>query len=383
VAVRDSFDWRARSLESKARLVIAAIVLIGGCNRAGQTTQSDSRPATSISSPLPFTPSNFEFRHELPTVISDDRPTVTFEVPVLNRTDSAVKFERVSRSCSCTDAELRSNTVLAGEQTELNVTIRVAEREGPQRLLVTLADSTGRTWTYTLDFTIYPRARFPVDSFWLGSVDSQVRISRTSVFEVFSTTSSGLPDRVQFATSNESIQLTSGEAQAPVQLSDKIWVKRVPLSVAITAPTEPGPFHGDIRAEYLYRGKARQASAAISGSVRSLFEVAPQCVFFGTSVPESLSRRAIIRRTDGKPLTIEVSRVSHPDVTAKLETGKNDSAFVILSLTLDRKSKATPLWGEVILTTNDEKQSTIKIPLLPHRNQSQPRSRKEKQDVYP
>ena len=131
----------------------------------------------------------------MPPVIDEDQPNLKIPIPVYNKTGAEVRFEHVLRSCSCADADLKSRTVAPGEQTTLDVLIRARGKTGSQKVNVTLVDSNGRGWRYTIETTIYSRAQFAVPNALLQLPISDPNQSMTEQFdfELFGTSNDSLP----------------------------------------------------------------------------------------------------------------------------------------------------------------------------------------------
>jgi hypothetical protein len=115
---------------------------------------------------------------------------------------------------------------------------------------------------------------------------------------------------------------------------------------------------------FVYQGERRHCSLDLSGIVDSLFEVTPPYVFFGqTSAEKPRSREVRVRRTDGKPLTLEaIADTSISDLDIRTCPEGPEAAVSIVTLTLKATANGRSLYGAIVLRTNQDKQSTINIP---------------------
>jgi len=138
--------WPARLL-----ICLAALVLPLGCT-SGKPADSESvRPAAE---PVARTV-------QIPPLFVDDTPELQYDFPVWNETGQPVRFTQVRPSCACAGGtKLAAMELAPGEETTLHFDIDLRQRKGPQQFVCHLVEAGGSTWTYTLETTLYERARF-------------------------------------------------------------------------------------------------------------------------------------------------------------------------------------------------------------------------------
>lgn len=317
-----------------------------------------------------------DFTYRVPPTIGDDQPDMTVTVPVENTTSRRVTFERIIHSCSCVSAEYKTNSLAPGEKTTLEVTIRLVGRSGPQRFIVSLVDVDGRTWTYTVHTTIYPRARFSVENavLQLPSTDPAKLIDTQVTLELFGATHECLPRAANFSSNNTGLTIQAGSPIAE-QIAHGVWVRRIPVQLSYKTPSVPGAYHLRLLCSFEHAAQKHELSLGMSGQVRSLYEVTPNYLFFEKDTPaDSTSKRVIIKRTDGRPLHIATVYASNPAVRVTVE-GCTDPSMRILICTLDRKHLQEPLWGQLVVNTNHDQQPELRVqyaamPKLPSKSQS-------------
>lgn len=151
--------------------------------------------------------SDFQFEHTLPPVIAEESPDYAVAVPVVNRTQDTVSFDRVSPSCNCSGARLTNSTLAAGEETTLHMSINLRGRSGLQRVGVTLFEPSGRSWLHVIEVTVFPRARFSVtdDILPFGYPEPGDPVERTFALELFANDRDSLPNHVGVTTDDPAL----------------------------------------------------------------------------------------------------------------------------------------------------------------------------------
>ncbi len=359
--------WPGVSLSaqlSSLAVVLLAVCCAGAflCHRIERA--SVNAEGTGQEPAAPWGSDGLRFTHRFPPVVADDVPDLKVALSVVNQTAETVRFDKVRPSCSCSGAGLRTTSLAPGEQTTLDVEVNLRGRAGEQRLPVYLEDSAGRCWSYTAEVAVYERARFsaPGNSLQFGSADPNARVSRETVLELCACSKESLPALEKITVTSPTFTAQTGEPRDE-QVADGIWVRRVPVAVLYTVPSQPGPYQEQLTARYVFCGQSKDLHLGLSGYTNSLFEVSPVCIFFNQAEAKrsTKSQRVHVRRTDGGPLHVRGVETSAPCVKATLEPTTNPATAVLL-LTLDLAEVRGSLWGEVVLSTDHPKQPSLKIP---------------------
>jgi hypothetical protein len=294
--------------------------------------------------------------------VGEDNPKYETSIPFTNQTSRTVHFVDVTTSCGCSGAYLDSETLAPGKETNLHVGINLTGRSGFQRILVVLVEDSGLPWKHEIELPVYPRARFERENqaSELPRYQPGSELSGNVTLELHASRNDSLPDGVLFAVGNKSLKLSQ---QAPVitQIAESVWVCRIPLAYSCTVPAQPGPFCTSFKANYTVRGTSHQLACDIPGVVTSMFDVTPGYAFVRyADKPQSV--KIAVRRTDGTPLELSLVPESLKDgIDLSIEPGLHASSAV-LTLSLRRKPTDKAVWGEILLKTNHDKQTTIKIP---------------------
>jgi hypothetical protein len=356
---------KSRNVQSclQAAPIIAVLAIIGCQRNSGNANIEEPTASAPADSESGNVGNGFSFTHVEPPVIDEDQPNFKISVPVHNTTGAEVRFDHVGRTCSCADADLKSRTLAPGGTTTLEVSIRARGRSGAQRVSVNLTDSNHRRWDYLIETTVFPRARFtvPNEQLQLEVCDPAQSITRQFDLELFGASKESLPVLSRLESLNPAFAVALGDS-AMESVAGGLFVRRIPVKLSYRTPGHAGPYHGEIRAHYAYSNEQRIAQLGISGVVRSLYEVAPQYVFFGQIGKDSqpIVRKVVIRRYDGKGLTVGNLIISTPEVAARTSNG-SDIDQITVELELKSKNLAEPLWGDVTIETNDSKQPSIKL----------------------
>ncbi len=287
-------------------------------------------------------------------------------MPVKNETDRSIRFKHVRPSCSCAGAtRLAAMELAPGQETTLTFEVDLRHRKGPQRFLCYLVEADGSEWTYTLETTLHERARFrDADSLHFGMIDPKTEEARDTEFVLHSDSLEALPDTVSFRADSDQLRVEAGAAEVERQ-SDGTFVRRLPVRIRLQCPDREGLSHASIYAEFDRQGEKQRVQLGVTWNVRTLFSVSPAQAYFGTvdtSASGEIVRRVMIRRTDGKSLSIKGIKTSCPPVRCSVEKAPEGSACS-LALTLDPRKMNGPLWGEVIVETDHAVQPFVKIPV--------------------
>lgn len=258
---------------------------------------------------------------------------------------------------------MKTRTLAPGAKATLQVSMRVAGRIGLQRMTVDLIDTDHRHWRYLIETTIYPRVRIGLlgGEFNLPETAPGKLVHHQFDIEFFAGTQESLPSFSKVRTDASTASLSTGD---PVDecVADSLWVRRIPVSLSFKAPSIAGPYQIPLIIDFSCCNEQRVARADMSGIVRSLFETAPHFVFFEPSSGESSARSIVIRRTDGKALSIKNVDSSSRRVTVKVLESHRAHDRAVLVLTLDSEAVTEPLYGDVAITTDDGEQSGLKVP---------------------
>jgi hypothetical protein len=303
---------------------------------------------------------------QLPPMFVDDASSLQYDVPVRNETDGTVRFTQIRQSCTCAGAtKLAAMELAPGQTTTLHFDIDLRQRKGPQRFVCYLVEASGVEWTYTLETTLYERARFAADGIvHFGMVDPKAEEVRETQFYLHAESLQALPQVVAFWTESDKLRVESDLALTEQQ-ADGTAVRKVPLKLRLRAAEVPGLAQTSVIAEIDRRGQKQQVRTGVTWNVRSFYSVAPPQVYFGTIDPTStrpVERRVVIRRTDGQPLSLKQTKTSSTCVRCSIEKSENDSVGRLL-MVLEPGSINGPLWGEVTVETDHPAQPQVTIPV--------------------
>lgn len=344
---------RARKLILIAVLAVAA----GGCQPESNT---GTTPPTQTSALADYVPQANEVyvRRDLPPVISDDTATLTVAFPIQNDTTNTLTFTGVRKSCGCSDAELGQSTLNPGEETTLHVALRTPGRFGQQRVTCYVDESSGKTWVCDLHTTIHQRFRFDPLVTHFGLLRPRTEHAREVTFLTCAASEAELPARVSFTC--DSPQVTLGKVTEAIERPTAgVVVKRLTVPVKLLTPSVFGPASATLTAT-LPDGKTK-STTTIDWHVPETFVVSPRQVFFSaTEAKAGGSKQVLIRRRDGDKLT--PLTVKSPDRTVSVQTA-TDADVTTLTVTFDGSKGGEFVHGELVVTTGDTDQPTVRIPV--------------------
>lgn len=305
-----------------------------------------------------------EIFHDAGTVIDEDHPTLKVAVPFANSTNRTLRLRQVSRSCSCTEAELRLTHLRAGESTTLDLSFRTFGKSGPQRITVDYVDAEGAAWRFGIHVLVLTRARFarfPDEAILPTAAPGKV-VSKEVTLELFGRDKKSLPAFVA-ATASRNCTV-SAASPSDTRVTDEIVVRRIPLTLAIQAPRHSGPFRVELIAQYDVGRERRSTALSLNGSVPSVFEVTPPFVYFGTSsaMPNENRKQIKISRANGEPFSVLSLNVEGTDAVSAKISDLKDSASAVIDLALDREALSIPISGQIVIQTSNREQPYIRVP---------------------
>jgi hypothetical protein len=297
-------------------------------------------------------------RQDLPPVIADDTSTLTVAFPLRNDGTAPITFTGVRKSCGCSDAELAKTSLQPGEETTLNVAVRTPGRFGQQRITCYVDDSSGKTWVCDLHTTIHQRLRFDPLATHFGLIRPRSEHTRNVTFLACATTEAELPSRVVFKC--DSPNVTLGEVREEVERpASGVVLKRVTVSVKLVAPSVLGPNSATLTAT-LPDGKTT-LTTSVDWHVPETFVVTPRQVFFSANEAKTGgTKQVLIRRRDGERMTALTVKSPHPAVGV---TTTADTDLTTLTVTFDGSKGGEFVHGELVITTGDADQPTVRIPV--------------------
>jgi hypothetical protein len=260
-----------------------------------------------------------------------------------------------------------------GQETTLHFDIDLRHRKGPQQFVCRLVEEGGAEWTYTLETTLYERARFAeVGSTHFGMVDPGVQEVRETHFYLCAESPQALPQEVSFRTNSDHVRVEAGPGTIETN-PDGIGVRKIPVKFRLRAPTRPGLESASVYATVAWPKEKQEVLAGVDWNVRTLISISPAQAYFGMVDPTSsgrIERRVTVRRPDGRPLVVKGVKASCPQVRCSVQEPR-DGPTAVLLLDLDPKEVTKPLWGEVVLETDHPVQAIVKIPVAALPKQTQ------------
>ncbi len=332
------------------------IVFPSGCS------EERIKPNVATSSP----PMGRHRTFQLKPIFFGEHQTLTHEVPVLNDTTRTVKFTRIANSCSCTgNARLAQMVLEPGETTNLHFDIDLRQRKGSQRFVWHLIEDNGASWDYTIETTIHERARFSeLGPVHFGLVEPNSSQDRVLDFLLSSEGNPSLSGNVIFRSSSNCLRIEAGDPHLETT-SDGIVVRRVPLTIRLTAPLKPGLETATISADVPGQVAKETIHTSATWHVRSRYQIDPPQLYFGTLHPSTstpVARSVRIRRLDGQPLTIRQVKTASRSLTWRIAKGEHISEQMLV-LVLDARMLRQALWEEVSVETDNAAQPLLQIPL--------------------
>jgi hypothetical protein len=306
----------------------------------------------------------YSFTHSVPPIIDEEIPLYRFSVPVENATGAQVELRQISRSCTCTNAELRPDRLKPGQKADLEVSVRTLGKSGPQQFSVAFAEKNGRVWHFSIKTTVFTRARFiSLDGdIRLPAADPDQRVHKKLILELFAKDRHSLPDAAKIDSPQSGVTVQTGEPSTE-SILDNLYVRRLPVLIDYQVPSQPGDYDLQLRAKYAMLAEQKSVHAYLSGTVRSVFEVSPQFVYFGASSSTSgpIKRSVEIRRCDGQAIRLGKLTLSPPNavMVQRRESAAPDRCT--LDLSLDSRDLHAPLWGDLCIETGDSRQPTVKL----------------------
>ena len=316
--------------------------------------------------PAPETPADGHYvTHALPPVFLDVDPQIKHRFEVVNDTAGPVRFARVQPSCSCSSAELGAKELAPGEKTVLDIAADLRGDLGPRRLHCRLITDNEGPWLYELTTTVYTRVEFSGGTqVALGSFNPGERVTRELGVHLHSPPGTEAARLLAVRSPDDQVGVAVGDGEDST-LPDGVVRRRVPLTLTLLPQSLPGKHEVLLRATGKHGDTEFQASLPLYWHVKSLYEVGPQRVFFGKVGQEAgpVSKKVLVRRSDGKPFSVRNLTASHPAVGVTAGEPSAPRAEHELTVTLDPIRVQSHLWAQVRLETDYALQPTLEVPV--------------------
>lgn len=301
-----------------------------------------------------------------PVICRDGSSPVLFEIPIVNRTQATVRFNRLSCACGCTSAQSDREELQPDESTTVKMGVNLSGREGPQKFTCHWNDESGRVWTTELRVTVFRPTQFDPTSIRLGQVSSGEKISRQVHYDEFEKSVGELPPVPTFSITSIQRHEVHLDVKPPEieQFSEGFVRRRTAIDVSLTVPTRVG--YGQVFLAAILPGHGQQTSSlSIDWSVREIIEISPVRLALTFSPQDNGPQKQLVRLRplDGQPIVIKKVTTSDSCILTRVVSapqGSADAAEVEVSVTIPEGKRF--LAGDVIVQLGPNSQE-IRIPV--------------------
>jgi hypothetical protein len=351
-----SSNWVARAIAYVALLALCAGATAIYLNSRGSLSAPEQKGA-SPPPPNPPDPTRDEVQFA-PLIVSASQREHTFSLPIKNESDAVVEFTEIRKSCACAQAALRTKTLVPGDETILDVNVRLVGRMGPQRFSCELFTVGGRSWVREIVTTIYPQAEVipPLLHFGALRVGEGRTVSleiRCHAFEV-----GAIPRVVGVSTESKKLAVATPE-ETVESLPSGVWLRTVRYSIRLHPQSAAGFAFDRLRIK-LDDGQEIEMSA--DWNVQSKYDISPSRLIFSDryGAPATRTQEAAIRRIDGRE--ISVKRLECPLPFAKA-TFARDGARAVIAIEMPSGKQQTQ-FGNLRVEVDDVEEPIILIPIV-------------------
>jgi len=110
------------------------------------------------------------FVRSLPRFNADAKETLTADFVLYNDLAEPVTFERVSKSCACSNVEIESYSLRPGETTKISIVTNPKDKSGLQRFSATLWTGKTQRWTCVAEAFINRTVSLSMNPIHLGAL---------------------------------------------------------------------------------------------------------------------------------------------------------------------------------------------------------------------
>ncbi len=252
-----------------------------------------------------------------------------------------------------------------GEKTLFHMSVNLAHRSGKQGFSAMLIDASGKLWQYHVETDVYETAHFvaPNSTVNLGALMPRERTTAEIAFVVHSPDRLSFPTNLSFQSDLPETELIIPSDQPIVEVENGTFKPEIVLKINHAAPSKAGSYGGSVICTFSSNGKSESVKLNLYASVARSFEVSPAYLVFNQGDEESIRRRVLIRRTDGKSLQVKHIKPAFSEPILNIELSEIKKDTVLITLSIDPKSIIKSYYGHISLTTNHELQDEIQIPI--------------------
>jgi hypothetical protein len=311
----------------------------------------------------------FRFSVDHPPVIwHNGASPVSFEVPIVNRSPSAVRFSHFACDCGCTSARLDREELQPGETATVRMAVDLSGRQGPQRFACHWNDESGQRWSAETRVTVYKPAQFDPDAIRLGRVTPGDTISRQVHFDEYATTEAELPPAPGFSIDSiyrDPVQLVASPAVVE-SLGPGLVRRRTSIDVKVTVANRAGYAEAILTRSTPPADRHPTPSLRIDWFVRETVEVSPArlALTFPPKGEGQQTQVVRVRPTDGRPIVINRVTTSDPGIGARvLDTPRSPAGDAEIEVSVALAEGKGLLAGDVILHLGVPERHEVRIPV--------------------
>ena len=346
-------------------LAICAVVL--GCS----PSTSPSPPPDESASVVPQVPSgNRRIEYDAGAIFVKDRPQLELSIPVDNSTGRSIHFVSIDKSCSCSCAELSQMTLEAGGTASLAFSANLVGRSGRQRFACGLRQDNGSVWTIDVVADLYDSFRLSQPTVVFANVHPNQIVDKSVTVDFYARVPEDIPEVLALSSPPRHLDVRIGEPSTTHDVRG-IWCRSWPLTISTCDRLPPGPGSEVVAVQASGRPSVSPASIVCHWNKLSAYQVSPSKVFFGVtqSTPDS-SRSAVVlvARTDGRPMRL-LSVKGDGNGLRVTTIRHTDPSSLQIRIDVDESAITKDASRELVFTTDDAKENTIRVPVFVKRVQ--------------
>jgi hypothetical protein len=315
---------------------------------------------------------------DLGFVFTDSSPELTHSFVIKNETRTPVTFTDVLKSCNCTTITLGKYSLQPGEQTRLEMKVKVLSKtKGAYKATATLITDKPhpKSIAYTLAYRVYNRIEFDSPSINLGNISPESVLSGRTIsqdleFDIYSR-SSEPEESIEKLDAGGGLLVTQGQSREPEYLEQGNLRKRRILATIqpITKQLLEFPGGGQTSSVNVVTSSAIRASVTVSWEVNNPVEVSPNPFSFGyvSKDASGLSKNIIIRDTENTAFRILGSRsdsqeirLTHSEKSAAPSTNGTPVHIINVRL-IPAPNAAKYIKGKIVFLTDHPLQKEIQL----------------------
>ncbi len=304
-----------------------------------------------------------EFHFDAGAVFVGEIPRLTSIVPIQNNSGRSVRFDRVTKNCACSGAELEKSDLAPGETTTLAFSANLLGRSGPQRFTCELIEEDGTVWRVEISAIVYEFFKVSSHTINFGQLSPLQSATKQLVAQCSAMERSTLPEAVSLSEQLGPIQVQIG---LPVTSQDDhgMWHRKWNIDLSVSADQIIGTHQQlfQITPSSPPIDMPASTSICVQWTVKSLYSQSAKRAYFPSSPDRTANRTTTINfgRSDGQKVQVRKISSMSKWLTIDSRSLENGTLDIIIEVDPALSSDAN---ADLSIQMDDEYYSILRIPV--------------------